>query len=239
VEKPLALDPPAAADLVRRAVACQRILMVGHVLRFHPAFLRLCALHADGTFGRLQRIHSSRLNLGAIRTHESALWCLAPHDVSMILALTGEMPATVEGFLEPILPHGPAGAATFRLGFASGPSAMVQVSWLHPIKEHRLAVVGTDAMAVFDDTLPPADKLRIFRHRVRPDGTVERAEPESVPLPEGEPLKEQARHFLQAVATGTAPLTDGAEALRVMDVLARVEALGLARPAPDRVRAPA
>jgi predicted dehydrogenase len=224
VEKPLTLDREEAASLVAEAAARDRILMVGHILQYHPAFAALRDLVAQGALGRLRRIHSSRLNLGAIRAEEGALWCLAPHDVSMILALAGESPARVEGFAEHVLGRAPADTATLRLDFATGLSAMIQVSWLHPVKEHRLSVIGEEGMAVFDDTRPWGEKLVLYRHRVGPDLAIARAEPEPVPVPEGEPLREECRAFLNAIETGTPPPTDGAEALRVMDVLARAEA---------------
>lgn len=224
VEKPLTLDRKEAEGLVDGAASRGRILMVGHILRYHPAFIALERLVREGALGRVRRIHASRLNLGAIRAEEGALWCLAPHDVSMILALTGRMPDRVEGFAEHVLGRAPADTATLRLDFAGGPSAMIQVSWLHPVKEHRLTVIGSEGMAVFDDTAAWPEKLVLYRHRVGPDLAITRAAPEPVAVEEGEPLRAECRAFLAAIATGTPPPTDGAEALRVMDVLARAEA---------------
>jgi len=198
--------------------------MVGHILRFHPGFDALARLAATGALGKLRRIHASRLNLGAVRTEEDALWCLAPHDVSMILALAGEMPISVSGFAERVLGRQPADAAAVHLGFPSGLSAMIQVSWLHPVKEHRLSVVGTEGMAVFDDTRTWPEKLTLYRHRVGADLAIARAGPEPVLLSEGEPLKEECRHFLQCIAGRRTPLTGGDEALKVMDVLERAAA---------------
>jgi predicted dehydrogenase len=224
VEKPLTLVRAEAEALVREAQRRELVLMIGHILRFHPAFAALTRLVAAGELGRLRRIHASRLNLGAVRTEEDALWCLAPHDVSMILALAGEIPNAVAGFAERVLGRDPADAAAVHLGFPSGLSAMIQVSWLHPVKEHRLSVVGTEAMAVFDDTRPWPEKLAVYRHRVGADLAIERAEPEPVPLPAGEPLKEECRHFLHCITERRAPLTGGEEALQVMDVLGRAAA---------------
>jgi predicted dehydrogenase len=234
VEKPLTLDRAEAEALAREAAARGLVLMVGHILRYHPAFRRLEALATEGALGRLRRIHASRLNLGAIRAEEDALWCLAPHDVSMILALARDLPQTVTGFAERPLGRAPADAAAVRLGFAGGLSAMIQVSWLHPVKEHRLSVIGSEAMAVFDDTRPWGDKLVLYRHRVGPDLAIARGEPEPVAVPEGEPLKEECRHFLAAAAVGRRPPTDADEALRVMDVLARAAA-AMAVPEPELV----
>lgn len=224
VEKPLTLHRPESEALARDAEARGRVLMVGHILRYHPAFEALLHLVRDGALGELQRVHASRLNLGAIRREEDALWCLAPHDVSMILALAGEMPEHVEGFDEKVLGREPADAAAVRLGFPSGLSAMIQVSWLHPVKEHRLSVIGSKAMAVFDDTKPWEEKLVLCRHQIGDDLAIARGDPEPVPLEPGEPLKAECRHFLDSITTGATPLTDAREALAVMDVLARAEA---------------
>lgn len=224
VEKPLTLHRPESEALARDAEARGRVLMVGHILRYHPAFAALLNLVRDGRLGSIRRIHASRLNLGAIRHEEDALWCLAPHDVSMILALAGEMPERVDGFAEHALGREPADAATVRLGFPSGISAMIQVSWLHPVKEHRLSVIGSEAMAVFDDTKPWEEKLVLYRHRVSDDFAIARGEAEPVRIEPGEPLKEECRHFLDAIAAGSTPLTDAREALAVMDVLVRAEA---------------
>jgi predicted dehydrogenase len=235
IEKPLTLDRAEGEALAREAGARGRVLMVGHILRYHPAFRRLEALVAEGALGPVRRIHASRLNLGAIRAEEGALWCLAPHDVSMILALAGERPVSVAGFAEHVLGRAPADTATLRLGFAGGLTAMIQVSWLHPVKEHRLTVIGTEAMAVFDDTRPWPEKLVLYRHRVGPDLSIARGAPEPVAVPEGEPLKEECRAFLAAIAGGHRPASDAAEALAVMDVLARAEA-AMAAPDPALVR---
>lgn len=231
VEKPLTLVRDQAEALVRLAKARGRMLMVGHILRYHPAFAELERRVRQGALGRLRRIHSSRLNLGTIRAEEDALWCLAPHDVSMVLALADEMPESVSGFQEHVLGRALADAAAFRLGFPSGLSAMIQVSWLHPVKEHRLSVIGSEAMAVFDDTRPWSEKLTLYRHRVTPSLAIEREEPVPVLLAEREPLKEECRHFIARMADGGPPLTGGTEALRVMDILARAEG-ALATPNP-------
>lgn len=223
VEKPLTLDMPAARDLAARAKAAGRVLMTGHVLRYHPAFMALEQLVAEGRLGRLLRIHGSRLGPGAIRAQEDAMWCLAPHDVSMVLALAGAAPDRVEAWGECLLRPDIADAATLRLSFASGLGALIQVSWLHPFKEQRLTVVGDRAMAVFDDRLGWAAKLTLFPHRLdtAPTPAIAPAEPVAVPLEEAEPLLAECRHFLDCIAEGRSPRTGPEEALAVMDVLTR------------------
>ena len=223
VEKPLTLDMSAARDLVARAQAAGRVLMTGHVLRYHPAFLALEGLVAEGRLGRLLRIHASRLGTGVIRAREDAMWCLAPHDASMVLALARAAPDRVEAWGDCLLRPDIADAATLRLGFASGLDALIQVSWLHPFKEQRLTVVGDKAMAVFDDRLDWAEKLKLYPHRLNA-GTapsIEPADAVAVPLERAEPLMAECRHFLHCITDGRSPRTGPAEALAVMEVLTR------------------
>ena len=227
VEKPLALTVPDAEAVGAEAAAAGRVLMVGHLLQYHPAFLALRDLVVGGRLGDLRYLYSNRLNLGRIRQEENSLWSFAPHDLSMLIALVGEEPhevtATGGNFLDPAI----ADVTTTHLAFPSGPRAHVFVSWLHPFKEQRLVVVGSDAMAVFDDTRDWSEKLVVFDHGVNwTDGvpTADRAEPTPVPLPPTEPLRLECQHFLDCVATGTTPRTDGVEGLRVLRVLARAQA---------------
>ena len=222
VEKPLALTVPDAEAVVAAAEAAGLVVMVGHLLQYHPAFLALRDLVAEGRLGELRYLYSNRLNLGRIRQEENSLWSFAPHDLSMLLALVGEEPdevtATGGYFLNPDI----ADVTTTHLRFPSGPQAHVFVSWLHPFKEQRLVVVGSGAMAVFDDTKDWSEKLVVFDHGVDwVDGvpTADRAEPTPIALPTAEPLKLECQHFLDCVATGTAPRTDGPEGLRVLRVL--------------------
>ncbi len=232
VEKPLALTVADAEAVVAEAAAADRLVMVGHLLQYHPAFLALRDMVAAGSLGELRYLYSNRLNLGTFRQEENSLWSFAPHDLSMLLALVGEEPDEVTATGGTYLTPGIADVTTTHLSFPSGPKAHVFVSWLHPFKEQRLVVVGSAAMAVFDDTKDWAEKLVVFTHGVdwvdgRPRPA--RAEPTPVPLPPTEPLRIECEHFLDAIASGTAPRTDGAEGLRVLRVLARAQAqLGLA-----------
>jgi predicted dehydrogenase/acetyltransferase-like isoleucine patch superfamily enzyme len=223
VEKPLALDPVEARALVELAAQVERTLMVGHLLRYHAAFGALAALVRRGDLGRLQYIASNRLNLGKVRREEDILWSFAPHDISMILALTGEVPEIVTAVGAPVLHASIADVTTTHLTFSSGVKAHVYVSWLHPTKEQKLTVVGERGMAVFDDGQPWERKLVVYRHRIEwVDGKPEpaRADAEPVALQAAEPLKDEISHFLDAIAGRIpAPLTDGAEGVRVLRVL--------------------
>lgn len=222
VEKPLALDVVEARSLVQLAEDRSRVLMVGHLLQYHSAFEALRSLATAGELGRIQYLYSNRLNLGKFRREENALWSFAPHDISMILSLVGEEPNQVTATGSTYLHPGIADVTTTHLAFPGGARAHVFVSWLHPVKEQKLVVVGDRAMAVFDDRQPWSSKLMLYRHHV----AWRRGEPEPVPadgeavaLEESEPLRRECQHFLQAIATDSPVITDGAEGVRVLRVL--------------------
>jgi UDP-2-acetamido-3-amino-2,3-dideoxy-glucuronate N-acetyltransferase len=227
VEKPLALRVPDAEAVVADAEAAGRIVMVGHLLQYHPAFLALRDLVRDGRLGEIRYLYSNRLNLGRIRREENSLWSFAPHDLSMLLALVDEEPATVTATGGNFLDLAIADVTVTHLTFPSGPRAHVFVSWLHPFKEQRLVVVGSRSMAVFDDTRDWPEKLVLFDHGVEWVGeipTAHRADATPVELTVDEPLRLECQHFLDRVHDRRPPRTDGAEGLRVLRVLARAQA---------------
>jgi UDP-2-acetamido-3-amino-2,3-dideoxy-glucuronate N-acetyltransferase len=226
VEKPLALTVPDGERVAAVAAAANCTVMVGHLLQFHPAFLKLGELVRAGELGRIQYLYSSRLNLGRIRREENVFWSFAPHDLSMILALAGEPPTKVSAVGCSYLHPGITDVTTTHLEFANGIRAHVFVSWLHPFKEQKLVVVGDAGMAVFDDGQAWERKLTLFRHRIAwRNGLPEpaRAEAEPVAVDPAEPLEQECRHFLDCIRTGARPRTDAAEALAVLRVLAAAE----------------
>ena len=222
VEKPLVLEEQEAQILIDLAASQQRRLMVGHLLQYHPIFVRLKELAAAGDLGRINYIYSNRLNLGKIRREENILWSFAPHDISMILTLAGEEPEKVNATGANYLHQQIADVTTTHLQFPSGLQAHIFVSWLHPFKEQKLVVVGDRRMAVFDDTKPWVDKLLLYPHKIKWEGNLPvpaKAEPDRVDVPEEEPLKMECQQFLKSMRTGEDPLTDGSEGLRVLRVL--------------------
>jgi predicted dehydrogenase/acetyltransferase-like isoleucine patch superfamily enzyme len=224
VEKPLALTLAEAEQLCALAERADRRLMVGHLMQYHPGFGKLRDLVSVGVLGRLEYIYSNRLNLGKVRREEDILWSFAPHDLSMILSLVGQEPAEVTAQGGYYLHKTIADVTTTHLAFPGGEHAHVFVSWLHPFKEQKLVVIGDRAMAVFDDGQPWSRKLLLYPHRIEWREALpvpQRAEADPVPLDEGEPLNLECQHFLDCVATGSRPRTDGREGLRVLRVLAR------------------
>jgi UDP-2-acetamido-3-amino-2,3-dideoxy-glucuronate N-acetyltransferase len=225
VEKPLALHATEGQELVDLASQHQRILMVGHILEYHPAILELKRLIREGELGRILYIHSSRLNLGKLRTEENILWSFAPHDISAVLFLLGEEPTTVSAhggaFLNPPI----VDATLTSCDFKSGVKAHIFVSWLHPFKEQKLAIVADKRMAVFDD-MEPERKLVLYSHRfdwLDRTPVARKDEGQVVPIPEVEPLRVECEHFLNCVAKRERPRTDGISALRVLRVLEACE----------------
>jgi predicted dehydrogenase/acetyltransferase-like isoleucine patch superfamily enzyme len=222
VEKPLSLKVEEAKKLCDLSIQVNKKLMVGHLLQYHPAFLELKSLIKKGTLGRLQYIYSNRLNLGKFRNEENILWSFAPHDISMILGLAGDLPESVYAtgacHLNPRIQD----VTTTHMSFKNGIEAHIFVSWLHPYKEQKLVVVGDRGMAVFDDGLPWGEKLKLYPHQVTwVDGLPqpEKADVIHVPLEVSEPLKLECQHFIDCIAQNHTPRTDGLEGLRVLQVL--------------------
>jgi UDP-2-acetamido-3-amino-2,3-dideoxy-glucuronate N-acetyltransferase len=220
VEKPLAIDVKHGEDLVKLAGARRRILMVGHILRYHPAILKLQKLIQDGALGKINYLYSNRLNIGKIRTEENILWSFAPHDISVMLSLLNEMPARVTCQGGAYLNRDVTDVTLSHFEFPSGVQAHIFVSWLHPIKEQRLVVVGSEKMAIFDDTAE--HKLVLYPHRVEWRNripTAVKGKGEIVALEDREPLRAECQHFLDCVESRTSPVSNGAEGLRVLRVL--------------------
>jgi UDP-2-acetamido-3-amino-2,3-dideoxy-glucuronate N-acetyltransferase len=237
VEKPLALHSSEGIELVDLAAADDRILMVGHILEYHPAILELKRMIREGELGRIQYIHSSRLNLGKLRTEENILWSFAPHDISAILFLLGEMPSQVSSHGGSYLNSQILDVTLTSCEFKSGVNAHIFVSWLHPFKEQKFAIVGDQKMAVFDDT-DPEHKLVVYSHRINWVDRVPVAQKEaghSIPLPSVEPLRRECEHFLECLRTRQTPRTSGASALRVLQVLEACERSALQKGMPVEV----
>jgi predicted dehydrogenase len=221
VEKPLTLHCDEAEALTKLAELEKRILMVGHLLEFHPAIVRLQELIDQGELGRLEYIYSNRLNLGKVRREENALWSFAPHDISVILLLMKQMPiqvtATGGTYLQPNI----ADVTVSTMLFARGVRAHIFVSWLHPYKEQKLVLVGERRMAVFDD-IRKTDKLQLHEKKidlVNGQFVVEKTAAKTVDFSPEEPLLLECRHFLECLETRRTPKTDGHDGWRVLKVL--------------------
>ncbi len=219
VEKPLALTFEQGQALVQLAHRYERILMVGHVLEYHPAIMRLRELISTGALGKIQYIYSNRLNLGKIRTEENILWSFAPHDIAVILRLVGDIPFQViacgGSYIQPNI----ADVTITNLLFDNGVRAHIHVSWLHPFKEQRLVVIGSKKMASFDDV---AKRLVLYDQHVdikQGEPIPVKGEGEIVDFAADEPLRLECQAFLRAISTRQPAITDGESGLRVLRVL--------------------
>ena len=221
VEKPLALRVEEGQELVELARQRERILMVGHILQYHPAILKLKELILAGELGRIQYIYSSRLNLGKLRTEENILWSFAPHDISAILYLLEETPLRVNATGGSYIDQKIFDTTLTTCEFHSGVMAHIFVSWLHPFKEQKLVIVGSKKMAVFDD-MQKDQKLVIYSHRIdwlNRAPVAHRDGGEVIELNSGEPLRKECEHFVDSVITRKTPRTDGASGVQVLRVL--------------------
>jgi UDP-2-acetamido-3-amino-2,3-dideoxy-glucuronate N-acetyltransferase len=240
VEKPLALNVTEGEELAALADRHSRILMVGHLLHYHPYIQKLIELVRTGALGDIRSIQANRLSPGKVRSEEDVLWSFAPHDVSVILAIMGEMPTQVRAEGTAILNQSIIDIANIAMDFASGITARVHVSWINPYKEQKITVVGARATAVFDDRAAWEDKLLVFDHQTtfcegRPWSPKTMAQ--RFDLAVCEPLREECAHFLESVRNLTCPRTDSAEAIRVLAVLdAAQRAMGRNPPQRQRSR---
>ncbi len=231
VEKPMTLSPADAEDLVARADRAGRVLMVGHLLEYHPCVLQLKDLVDQGRLGRLRYMYCQRVNLGVVRKDENAWWSLAPHDVSVILFIFQAEPVTVTAQGQAYLREGVEDVVFAQLKFADGRMAHIHVSWFDPHKIRKMTLVGADKMATFDD-MDASEKIRIYDKGADVSGSVVGFE-QSVNIrsgdilipktPSGEPLRAECLHFLDCVEHGKTPRSDGRDGLRVVRVLEAAE----------------
>jgi len=226
VEKPLAQSVADAELAVAAAAEAGRLLMVGHLLEYHPGVLALKEVVDSGELGELRYIYGNRLNLGQLRADENALWSLGAHDVSVVLALAGEEPYELSARGESYMREGIEDVVFGFLRFPSGLAAHLHLSWLDPHKERRFTVVGDKRMATFDD-MEAERKVTIYDKGFdeKSNSYVARAGEIRSPLvPSTEPLAIECRHFIECVREGRAPRSDGESGLRVVRVLEGLQA---------------
>jgi len=227
VEKPFVLSTAEAIELVDLARKQERILMVGHLLEYHPVVQRLKQMIDSDELGEVRYIYSQRLNLGTVRMEENALWNFAPHDISVIVYLLGLTPTDVSARGQSYLQPGIEDVVFLTLNFGDKAMGHVHVSWLDPHKIRRLTIVGSKRMAVFDD-LESSEKLKIYDKGAEINTDYDtfaeyvglRFGDITVPyIRVSEPLRIECDHFLQCVRERKQPLSDGLDGLRVVQVL--------------------
>jgi predicted dehydrogenase len=224
VEKPLAQSVAGAEAAVAASEAAGRVLMVGHLLEYHPGVAKLKELTESGELGEIYYIYGNRLNLGKLRADENALWSLGAHDVSVVLYLAGEEPSEMSAHGEAYVRDGVEDVVFCFLRFPSGLSAHLHLSWLDPHKERRFTVVGSRRMATFDD-MDLERKLTVYDKGFDEDARgygeyiTRSGDIYSPRIPNVEPLRVECEHFVDCIRTGARPRSDGPSGLRVVRVL--------------------
>ena len=230
VEKPFTLSSKEAEELVELARRNKRVLMVAHTFEYNPAVHKLKEYVSSGDLGHIYYLHFSRTGLGPIRKDTNAMWDLAPHDISMLLYLTGDLPLQVSATGQSYLQQGIEDVVFLTLTMPHNILASIHVSWLDPYKIRNVTVVGSERMAVFDD-INKIETLKIFDKGVQRFGEKSYAEygefqlsvrDGDIVIPKiemSEPLKNQCLHFLECIKEGKQPLTDGQEGLKVVKIL--------------------
>jgi predicted dehydrogenase len=220
VEKPLALTLDDAVAIKVAAEKHDRLVMVGHLLEYHPALIMLRHLVHEGKLGKLQYLYSNRLSVGKVRTEENVLWSFAPHDICSILGFAGQRPISVQtvgsshlGQVEDV--------SVVNLAFEHNLKAHIFVSWLHPFKEHRLVVIGDRGTAVFDD-VSVDEKLTFYERQFEMQSGIPILTQQAktvIPIDVAEPLKAECQHFLKCIQSREAPLTGIQNGINVLTVL--------------------
>ena len=221
VEKPITLLTAEAEELIELSHQQQKILMVGHVLLYHPAINKLKNMITDGTIGKVQYIYSNRLNLGSVRSEENILWSFAPHDISIIQYLLESNPININANGASFLQSKIEDTTLTYLRYPGNIHAHIFVSWLHPFKEHRLVVIGNKGMIVFEDSLSQ-NKLKYYPKgftKINHELTKFEGDFETIDFDNLSPLEEEQKHFFNSIINNQEPLTNGDHALEVLKIL--------------------
>ena len=227
VEKPLVLNLEHGRKLLKIATEKNKILMVGHIMEYHPASLKLKEFIDNGRLGKIHYLYSTRVNLGKVRDIENALWSFAPHDISLIIFLLNQMPIRVTATGADYLQKGVEDVSFMTMHFEDKTMAHIHVSWLDPHKERKLTVVGSKMMAVFDDT-ESSEKIWLYDKGVETKldyntyGEYLSLRAGDILIPginSAEPLKLECEHFINCVKGRTQPRSDGRDGLKVLAIL--------------------
>jgi UDP-2-acetamido-3-amino-2,3-dideoxy-glucuronate N-acetyltransferase len=225
VEKPITLVSSDAKELVDIAENENKKLMVGHVLLYHPAVKKIKELINKNVIGKLQYIYSNRLNLGSIRSEENILWSFAPHDISVIQYLLGSNPVFIDAKGADFVQDDIEDTTLTYLVYPGNIHAHIFVSWLHPFKEQRLVIIGTEGMFVFEDSLK-TDKLKFYPKGFKNvNGKPQKFEAdfEVIEFENLPPLTEEHKHFYYSIINNRKPLTDGVHAVEVLEILEKAQ----------------
>jgi len=225
IEKPMALSSEEGQRLCDLAEGAGRMILVGHVLEYHPAIAELYRIVKSGQLGRLQYIYSNRLNMGKFRTNENVLWSFAPHDISIMLSLTGQMPVRAVTHMASFITKGVADVTVTGLEFPDGVKGHIFVSWLHPYKEQRLVVIGDKGMVTFNGEV--GSELIFYNKTVGFENNIpvpENRSSQVIEYDKTEPLTIECLDFIRAIGERKAPMIDGKQGVKVLKVLEMCQA---------------
>ncbi len=222
VEKPLAMNIDDANKMIAASNKNNKKLMVGHLLQYHPIFCKIKMMLNDGMVGDINYLYSNRLSLGKVRSEENVLWSFAPHDISMILSLANSAIKDIYCHSSSKLQHDVADNIICSMNFTNGIQAHIFCSWMNPFKEHKLVLMGSKGMIVFDDTKQWNEKLCFYNHNfdvTKSPPVFKKEDPSYILVEEKEPLKEECKHFVDVVKKEIQPLTCAEEGKRVLSIL--------------------
>ena len=223
IEKPFCLSLSDATTLSRLAIKKNRVLMVGHLLNYHNAFIKMKDLIKEGKIGEAKNIRAHRLALGAIRSDESVVYDLAVHDISMILAIMQELPLEISAHSIHHNSNIGPDAISIKLSFKTGTTALINCDWMCPYKEHKFSVIGSKGSLVFDDTQDWSKKLHYNPSYINLDNSINVLPIKKIILNENEPLRNELEEFIKCIQSRKKPLTDHLEAVNVQNVMQIIE----------------
>ena len=220
VEKPIAFSSSEVQELDKKAKNNQLVFMGGHVLRYHPAFEIIQAFIGSGELGEILFIDAYRQNFGRVVPGEkNVFWSLSPHDLSLILALTQELPKTISVHAESVYTSADQGVV--HMTFPAGCIARMMVSWISPLREQRLVITGTQGSLVWYQG--PGKPLTYYPYTLSATGLENQAAPRDLVYDLTEPLLRECRHFWEAICHGQEPLTNATEGYSVTYVLEQID----------------
>ena len=223
IEKPFCLSLSDATILSKLAIKKNSVLMVGHLLNYHNAFIKMKNLIIKGKIGKIKNIRAHRLALGTVRTNESVVYDLAAHDISMILSIMQESPLEIHAHsIHQNSNIGPD-AISVKLSFKTGATALINCDWMCPYKEHKFSVIGSRGSLVFDDTQEWSKKLYYNPSTINLDNSINIAPIENIIVQENEPLRNELEEFISCIQSRKIPLTDHKEAFTVQNIMQTIE----------------
>ena len=223
IEKPFCLSLSDASILSKLATKKNRVLMVGHLLNYHNAFIKMKELIIQGKIGKIKNIRAHRLALGTIRSRESVVYDLAAHDISMILSIMRALPLEISAHSIHHNSNVGPDAVSVKLSFKTGATALINCDWMCPYKEHKFSVVGSKGSLVFDDTQEWSKKLYFNPSTINSNNSVSIAPIENIILQENEPLRNELEEFIICIQSRKIPLTDHKEAVTVQNIMQKIE----------------